>query len=162
MDIDETSIVTFPEGVPGFESHTRFVFVPHRTADPEKSSPFMWLQSADDGKLAFLITNPRLFFPDYQPSIGSADRQAIGADAEDAELHVYTLLTVPSGNPAGITANLLAPVVINLANLTGRQVIVNDDRYSLRHRLVPETKPSILEPEIATRPVPAEEEYAVR
>jgi flagellar assembly factor FliW len=161
MEIDETGIVTFPDGLPGFETQHRFVFVPHQMPDPEKPSPFMWFQSLDDGRLAFLITNPVMFFSDYSPAISSVDREALGAMSNDAELHVYTLLTVPQGNPSGITANLLAPIVINIANLQGRQVIVNDDRYSLRHRLIPATPPALREPEIVSRPVAETEEYVV-
>ena len=155
MEIDETGIVTFPDGVPGFENQHRFVFVPHRMPDPDKPSPFMWFQSLDDGRLAFLITNPHTFFPDYAPSISATDKEAIGA-ANDGELVIYTLLTVPAGNPSGITANLMAPIVINLTALQARQVIINDDRYGLRHRLIPESVPTaIREPEIVSRPATA-------
>ena len=51
---------------------------------------------------------------------------------------LYTLLTVPAGDPHGITANLMAPVLINPTTRHARQVIVNNDDYGLRHRLLPE------------------------
>jgi len=158
MDIDEAGIITFPDGLPGFEGEQRFVFIPHRMADPDKPSPFMWFQSLEDGRLAFLITNPLTFFPDYEPVISSTDRHALGA-AGGGELSTYSLLTVPSGNPSAISANLLAPLVINMETQQARQVIVNDDRYGLRHRLIPEASPTNREPEIMTRPTAAPKEF---
>jgi flagellar assembly factor FliW len=160
MDIDETGIVNFPDGLPGFESQHRFVFIPHRMPDPDKASPFMWFQSMDDGKLAFLMTNPKLFFPDYDPSISTADRAALDI-SDNTELHTYALLTVPSGNPSGITANLLAPIMINIDKSTARQVVVNDDRYTLRHRLIPDVQRTAPAPEIVSRSVTVAEEYVV-
>lgn len=158
LEIDETGIITFPDGLPGFENHRRFVFVPHRMPDPDKVSPFVWFQSLEDGRLAFLITNPAKFFSDYDPAIPSADRGSIGASAE-TQLHIYALLTVPRGNPAGISANLLAPLVINLETLQARQVILNDDRYGLRHRLIPDAPPVLREPKILSRPAASEQEF---
>jgi len=155
MEIDEAGVVTFPDGLPGFEAQRRFVFIPHRMPDPDKPSPFMWFQSLDDGRLAFLITNPASFFPEYAPVIPAADKHALGTK-DDADLVIYSLLTVPSGNPSGISANLMAPLVINLSTLEARQIIVNDDRYGLRHRLIPEAAPATREPDIMARPAAAE------
>ena len=45
---------------------------------------------------------------------------------------------MPKGDPHGITANLLAPILINPTDRVARQVIVNNDEYGLRHRLLPE------------------------
>jgi flagellar assembly factor FliW len=159
LEIDETAIITFPDGLPGFEAHRRFAFVPHRMPDPDKPSPFVWFQSLEDGRLAFLITNPLTFFPDYEPVLSASDRNALAADEDGAALSIYALLTVPSGNPSGITANLLAPLVINTANLRARQVIVNDDRFGLRHRLIADAPPAAREPEIVSRPTSAPQEY---
>jgi flagellar assembly factor FliW len=158
MEIDEAGIVVFPDGLPGFEAQHRFVFVPHRMPDPDKPSPFMWFQSLDDGRLAFLITNPSSFFPDYAPVISAADKHALST-TNDADLVVYSLLTVPSGNPSGISANLMAPRVINLRTQEARQIIVNDDRYGLRHRLIPEAAPTTREPDIMSRPAAQNHEF---
>lgn len=150
LEIDESGIVCFPDGLPGFETHQKFVFIPHRLADPQKTSPFVWLQSMSDAKLAFLMTDPRTFFPDYQPAISSADRQTLGIAENDANARIYALLTVPAGNPSGITANLMAPIVVNGERSIARQVVINDDRYGLRHRLV--AGPSAPAPQPGTMP----------
>jgi flagellar assembly factor FliW len=135
LDIDEARILTFPEGLPGFESRRRFVLMPHSR---DGGSPFEWLQSAEEGALAFLVMRPHQVFPHYQPRIPVNELESIGLDKGGPGPVLYTLLTVPKGDPSGITANLLAPVVINLSLRLARQVIVSSDEYSLRQRLLPE------------------------
>lgn len=135
VDIDDTRIVTFPDGLPGFENRRCFVLLPHAR---QGGSPFEWLQSVEDGGLAFLVMRPHQVFPTYQPRVPVGELEAIGLDKGGPSPLLYVLLTVPAGDPSGITANLLAPVVINLAARLARQVIVNNDEYSMRHRLLPE------------------------
>ncbi|MBV9850800.1 MAG: flagellar assembly protein FliW [Armatimonadetes bacterium] len=133
LDIDEGAVLTFPEGLPGFEGCRRFVFVPHGG-----SGPFEWLQSVENGTLAFLAMRPHQIFPDYAPRVPAAELEALGLDKGAHGPRLYTLLTVPQGDPRGITANLLAPILVNPASRYARQVIVNNDEYGLRHRLLPE------------------------
>ncbi len=134
IDIDEARVLTFPGGLPGFEARRRFLLVPHGRGD----GPFEWLQSVEDGSLAFLAMRPHQIFPAYQPRVPVAELEAIGLDKGGPTPVLYTLLTVPAGDPAGITANLLAPVVINPDARLARQVLVGGDEYGLRHRLLPE------------------------
>jgi flagellar assembly factor FliW len=47
------------------------------------------------------------------------------------DLLVLAVVTLPRGNDAAATANLRAPVVVNLATRRGRQVVLTDDRYSV-------------------------------
>lgn len=144
MEIDETALITFPDGIPGFESYRQFALIPHRAGAVDKASPFLWLQSVENSALAFLLTDPRGFFLDYFPTLSEADRQALDLGEGVPDPRIYTLLTVPKGDPAGITANLLAPIAINPTTLCARQIIVNDDRYHLRHRIIPESKPVMM------------------
>jgi flagellar assembly factor FliW len=138
LDVEDSGLITFPDGLPGFEGHRKFAFVPHRSPNHDKTSPFKWLQSVEDGSLAFLTAEPRPFFPEYTPELSRNDLEALALANDDLEPRMYTLLTVPPGDPCGITANLMAPVVINPVAQVGRQVILAGDHYGLRHRLVPE------------------------
>jgi flagellar assembly factor FliW len=144
VEIDEAGVVTFPEGIPGFEDCRRFAFIPHRPSIQGKTSPFQWLQSLDNAQLAFLTADPRSFFPDYTPQIPAADRDVLRLSEEAPPASVFALLTVPKDDPGGITANLMAPVVVNSDAGLGRQIIINDDRYGLRHPIArrPEATPS--------------------
>jgi flagellar assembly factor FliW len=137
LDIDERKVISFPDGMPGFEERRLFTLVPHHGADGGKGSPFVWLQSLEDGALAFLAMEPHQVFPDYAPRVPRAELEALSLADDGARPRLYSLLTVPQGDPAAITANLMAPVVINPRARLARQVVLNTDQYGLRHRLLP-------------------------
>ena len=136
MPVDESCVITFPEGLPGFEGCRRFTLVPHPSPDGSMDSPFEWLQSVEDGSLAFLAMDPRLILPQYDPHLPSDELQSVALERADGA-RLYALLTVPKGDPCGITANLMAPVVVNAHARLGKQIVVSGDSYGLRHRLLP-------------------------
>ena len=138
LDVDDRRVLTFPDGMPGFEDHRLFTLVPHHTADGGKGSPFVWLQSLEDGALAFLAMEPHQSFPDYAPRVPRAEMDALALTEENARPRLYSLLTVPKGEPAAITANLMAPVIVNPRARLAKQIVLNTDEYGLRHRLLPE------------------------
>lgn len=137
LNIEERNILTFADGMPGFEGLSLFTIVPHHSAEGGKGSPFVWLQSLEDGGLAFLAMEPHQAFPEYAPRVSSADLASLILTEENDRPRLYTLLTVPIGNPCGITANLMAPVVVNPAARLAKQVVLTTDQYGLRHRLLP-------------------------
>lgn len=138
IPIDENHVITFPEGLPGFEGCRRFTLVPHPSSDGTQDSPFEWLQSIEDGSLAFLAMDPRLVFPQYDPHLPSGELQSLALERADRDgARLYALLTVPKGDPCGITANLMAPVVVNAQARLGKQIVASGDCYGLRHRLLP-------------------------
>ncbi|MHB1015835.1 MAG: flagellar assembly protein FliW, partial [Desulfurivibrionaceae bacterium] len=93
-----------------------------------ENSPFLWLQSLDDPKLAFVLIQAALLIPQYQPEISTLIRQELQA-ASDQALEVLLILTVPRENPEGMTANLLGPVVINSDKRLAKQVLQDPARY---------------------------------
>jgi flagellar assembly factor FliW len=137
LNVDAHKTLTFPEGLPGFESCRLFTVLPHHTAEGGKGSPFVWLQSLERGELAFLAIEPHQVFPDYAPRVPRAELESLNLTEEAVLPRLYSLLTVPAGDPSGITANLMAPILINSSARVAKQVVLNTDQYSLRHRLIP-------------------------
>ena len=131
LEVDEASLLTFAEGLLGFDDVRRFVLVPH---GPD--TPFAWLQSAERPDLACLLLPPFVAFPDYAPAVSPSEA---GPDAL-----LWVILRVPEGNPRDMTANLLGPLVIDEKTRQGRQLVLNDDRYSTRHRVFPAEAPAAL------------------
>jgi flagellar assembly factor FliW len=136
LTVDAHKTLTFTDGLPGFEGCRLFTILPHHTAEGGKGSPFVWLQSLEQGDLAFLAIEPHSVFPDYAPRVPRAEMESLCL-TEDAAPRLYSLLTVPQGDPSGITANLMAPILINSSARLAKQVVLNTDQYSLRHRLIP-------------------------
>ena len=55
IEVKEDDVVKLPAGLIGFPELKRYVLLDH-----DKDSPFKWLQSLDDGAIAFVLINPLL------------------------------------------------------------------------------------------------------
>lgn len=132
IEVDEEAVITFSQGLFGFEGYRRFVVL-----CLDEKSPFRWLQSLEEPSLAFAVIEPRHFMPDYAPTISDADAEALGLDA-DTPILTFVIVTVPPGKPEQMTANLMGPILINATTRTARQVIVEDDCYSTKHSILQE------------------------
>lgn len=122
-------IVSFPAGIPGFENNKQFVIV----SIPEYA-PFEWLVCIDGSKLRFAIINPLLFAPDYSPKIIKEQIEDLHVDKPDDFL-LYAIVTIRE-NPLDSTANLIGPVLINRLKKLGKQIIIDDDRYTTQEPIL--------------------------
>lgn len=127
IEVQEESVVTFPEGLFGFPEVGSFAIVPH-----SKDSPFRWLQSLDNPELAFLVMDPWLVVPDYTPIISDLDAGSLGLSDETLKV-IYAVVTVPKGKPDEMTVNLVGPILINAETREARQVVVLNDAYRVDH-----------------------------
>ena len=60
LEIEEQDVVRFADGIPAFEDEHEFAVMPY-----DENGTYMFLQSTKTPELAFLMTNPFFFFPDY-------------------------------------------------------------------------------------------------
>ena len=143
ITIDEEDIVTFPDGLVGLSHLKRFVLIRHGD-----DSPFRWLQSVDEPGFAMLMIDPWFFRPDYEVVLSDLDVERLQLSGE-AIRWVYVTVSIPPGKPHAMTANLMAPIVINGNARCGRQVILDDERYSTRHPILQEMWRSVQTQEAA-------------
>jgi flagellar assembly factor FliW len=122
-------VINFPEGMIGFQKLNNYVVV-----HTKEGSPYRWLQSVDEPKLAFLVSIPESFIAEYAPEISNSEAKALGLKPETPHLILVTT-TIPQGNPSLATANLAAPVIINLETRKAKQVILEDEAYTIRYPL---------------------------
>ena len=129
LEIDASRIIEMRgSGILGFEHLRRFVMMMHN-----EKTPLVWFQSLDDGAVAFVLTNPFLINPDYQPEIGSHDVKMLEIETpEDALL--MSIVTI-SSNPTTVSANFRAPVVINAIKRLAMQIVLDDPDYPVRYVL---------------------------
>ena len=125
LEVPEEALIEFPVGIIGFPSQHRYILIEHKP-------PFSWLHSVDDPNLAFVVVDGMEFGDNYslQAPIGNKD---IDLQADD-EFAVLVIVTVRS-DPTMSTANLKAPLFVNLKNRKGIQVIYDDSRLSTRYPL---------------------------
>jgi flagellar assembly factor FliW len=127
VDVPETCLLHFPDGIHGFPHMRRCCLLPH----PD-SPGVRWLQCIDDPALVFLTVEPYLAFTDYQIELSAADADALGlTDARDA-----AVLALVTASNRGATANLLAPIIINTQTRSARQVILEASGYHTKHPIV--------------------------
>jgi flagellar assembly factor FliW len=119
------TVIEIPSGIIGFPHATRYVMLEHK-------QPFSWLHSVDDPNLAFVVVDGFEFGQqfDVKPPVGDKDSD-LKADDEYAILIIVTVRP----DPRLTTANLKAPVFVNMRNRKGVQVIIDDARYSTRFPL---------------------------
>ncbi len=122
-------IITFPAGIPGFEDKKEFAIV-HL---PE-FAPFEWLVSTDGSELRFAIINPMTFKPDYSPNIVKEQLDDLEIEKPE-DILLYAIVTIRE-NPEESTANLIGPVIINKTKRVGKQVIIEDDKYTTREKIL--------------------------
>lgn len=123
VEVDESKVMTFADGLLGFPDTNRFALV-----DAGDDGTYFWLQSLDDPRLAFLAAVPWAFFPDYEPELSMSEQEALGI-TDPSEVLVFCLLTITE---EAVTANLLGPLVVNSNTREGRQIVLDNSEYSAR------------------------------
>lgn len=126
-DVPLSRIVRFPDGLIGLPEVREVALLEARTP----GTPLRYLLCLNEPDLVFLVCDPDEFFPGYSTGVPRPD----GADA--ADVVVLALVTVPE-RVREMTANLLAPVVIDARTRVGRQVVLDASRFTTRHRLLPD------------------------
>ena len=127
VEIDEELIITLPEGILGFEDCKRYIILDH----VDKESPFKWFQSIDDPSLAFVITDPLIFVPDYKAKIHKEELK--GIELSDATKALIVVIVNIKRDHSEITINLQGPLVINPEKKLAKQAIMRTDDYDVRH-----------------------------
>lgn len=130
IDVDEKQKIVFPEGLLGFENLTDFILL-----DAEHE-PFFYLQSISDRDIAFILIDPFVLRPDYEAEIDNEELTAIGL-SEPKDALVFAIVTIPRDGGT-ITANLQGPLVINKGSSVGKQAILTDPRWKIKHDIMAE------------------------
>jgi len=128
IEVPEEKVLYFEEGIPGFPRIHKFARL-----EIENLKPFSYLQSLEDPPISLLMVNPFLFCPSYAFALAEADAGNLQAEHPE-DVSVFVVATIPD-RAAGATVNLMAPVLINEKKRRGRQVILLDSQYSVRHLL---------------------------
>lgn len=128
VEVDESIVLTFEQGMIGFPDHRRYAIVKQRD-----DSVFMWLHSVDDGSLAFPVVLPWVFHWDYEAKLSDEDTAAIGVERAD-QISIYCTVNVGE-DVRRATINLFSPIVVNNADRRARQVINTAEGYSTRDPL---------------------------
>jgi flagellar assembly factor FliW len=134
ISYESTSTFDFPRGLPGFEEARAFLALSF--AD---RAPLIFLQSLEQPGLCFITLPVQVADPEYRLEVAPEDLTMIGlASRTQPRIGKDVLcLAVLSLREEGPTANMLAPIVVNLRNRRGVQAIAPSGGYSHQHPLLP-------------------------
>jgi flagellar assembly factor FliW len=127
LTVDDERIITFPRGLLGFPQHVRYALI-----QTGEENYFFWLQSVDDPNLAFVVTDPTIFFKDYQYALKEETEQDL-ALTDRASVQTFVVC-----NKVGewLTGNLQGPLVVNAQNRLGQQIVLNEKKWTTRQPLL--------------------------
>lgn len=137
LEVKNEDIINFSEGLLGFEKLTKFFVV-----DPGDSTLILWLQSTEDASIAFPIIEPKIFKPDYIAKLLPSDMNSVELENIN-NAKIYSILTIPTDITA-MNANLKAPIVINNEKNIARQIVLQDNKLSVKYEMYKELKSYIV------------------
>ena len=131
LELSTDEIINFSEGFLGLPTWQEAVL-----RQTEVAPYLLWLQFTHDPDAAFLLLDIESVLPDYDLNLARA------ATDYGPAARVLAIVSVPDGRLANATVNLFAPLVIAPTPAPqGRQVVLHDTAYPLRHALFTEDEP---------------------
>jgi len=127
LTVDDDRVITLPRGLLGFPNHTRFALI-----QTGEENYFFWLQSIDEPNLAFVVTDPSIFFKDYEVPI----REETQADLQLSDASFAQVFVICNKVDEWLTGNLLGPIVVNAQNRLAQQVVLTEKKWTTRQPLL--------------------------
>ncbi len=124
IEVSKDDTLTFPEGLLGFGHLREFVLL-----DDPTDEIFAWLQSCENGQLAFPILEPELFVDNYNVSLAKGDLTALRLNSVESS-RFFTIVTIPE-DATQMTANLKAPLIVNVKERIARQCVLQDNKLNI-------------------------------
>ena len=129
IEYSEDEVIYFPEGIPGFEDTKKYILIGNDSGD----AFFFWLQSVDAPELCFVVTDPFMVYDGYGVDVDDEDAELLEITDPNKVL-TLTIVIIPE-NINEIRVNLKAPILINMENKLGKQVIQKNDNFPVRYYL---------------------------
>lgn len=128
MIYEENEIISFERGIPGFDYLRKFII-----KEVGEDSPFGILQSIEDKDIGFIIISPFMINNSYEIKLNEEILKNLNIEKEE-EVVLYSLVTL-SEKAENITANLKAPLVINIKSKKGEQYILDKEEYKIKTKV---------------------------
>ncbi|MFC5588757.1 flagellar assembly protein FliW [Sporosarcina soli] len=126
LEIQPDQLWNFPKGIPGFEDENQFALL-----SIEGNSAFQVLQSTTTSEVAFIVANPYTLVESYSFNIDEPTIELLSIKKEE---DVFVLGVISIKDPFETsTINLQAPLIFQTNTKKAKQMILNDNKFSLRH-----------------------------
>lgn len=125
LDVPDDYIIHFPNGLSGFEEEKEFVIIEH-----EADSPFIFFQSVRSPELLFITIDPFAYFSNYQVELDESAEAALELSEENLPM-VFCIVHLDK-DPQQMTANLLAPLIVNQNRRLAGQIVLHNSNYETK------------------------------
>jgi flagellar assembly factor FliW len=131
VEIPEDKLISVPNGIIGFPDCRKYALL-----DPSKGmSLFLWLQSIDEPELAFIVTDPLVFVPEYQIQGSEPALERINVVWRKPPA-LFSIVTVPHDDPERVSLNLLAPLLFFSDDNELHQIVLEKAEWPLKYYIV--------------------------
>ena len=126
IEVDEDKIVDFAEGIPGFEDLKKFVLL-----SPEQTRPIYWMQAIGNGEIALPVLSSFDILEDYSLEIPDDMVEELKLEGIE-DLLVLNVAVLPE-DISQMTANLAAPILMNVRLNIGKQIVIDSKEHPTRY-----------------------------
>lgn len=131
IEYTKENIIYFEEGLIGISDKKSFILI-----EKDDFKPFSYLQSVDEGSFILVVINPILVTKEYDFQIYKDDLNAIGLTEGDTENFSLLAIVIMSNQIENVTVNMKAPIIVNIHTKQAKQVILQNDDYSVEEPLI--------------------------
>jgi flagellar assembly factor FliW len=126
IEVTDHRVIRFKDGIPGLECMRRSILI-----KVEETLPFYWLQSLEDGDVSLPVIIPAVIDEHYAPSVEESSLEELELD-RDEDLLIVVVAVIPE-DVTRMTANMAAPILVNVEKNLGKQVILDNPEWQMRH-----------------------------
>jgi flagellar assembly factor FliW len=127
LEVDDERILSFEKGLLGFPGHTDYALI-----QAGEENYFFWLQAVADPNLAFVVTDPSIFFKEYEVPL----REEMSTELELDDAAAAQVFVICNKVNDWLTGNLLGPLVVNANNRRGMQTVLTEKKWGTRQPLI--------------------------
>lgn len=132
VEVADSSCFEMVHPILGYDDERKFVIIEHN-----EQSNFRWLQSVSSPEIAFVVTVPGFFGIDYSFELPEDTQEDLDiTTAED--ILALNIVVIPHENPRRSTINMLAPLIFNINNKKGTQIILSGSPFKIDYPLFQE------------------------
>ncbi len=128
VELKSEDILTFKEGLLGFQDLRQFVLL-----DDPNDDIFAWLQSCELPSIAFPVLEPEIFGHKYAVGLNRTDSESLKLQAGEQPAYL-NIITIPD-DATEMTANIKAPIVINVEQRIARQCVLQDNHLAIKEKI---------------------------
>lgn len=131
LNYEEKDVIYFKKGIPGFENLKKFLVFP-----VEDNDIFSVFQSIEDADIGIIVISPFDVKKDYEVKLEEDLIKRLKIKNEEEVLIMNTVTL--SSHMDKITVNLKAPIIINIKERFGEQIILDNENYKIKHPIFKE------------------------